>query len=106
MTDQRLVAHIPSEQLYPSYSPDKSRIASPRPSAGDRAIFTAAPDGTDVRVVFDTLGVDDSAPNWSPDGRSIAFESALDGDGEIYVIGADGGGLSAAHAQRDPRRGT
>jgi hypothetical protein len=33
------------------------------------------------------------APNWSPDGRSIAFESAVDGDSEIYVIDVDGSGL-------------
>jgi Tol biopolymer transport system component len=90
---RRLVAHLPGEQLYPSYSPDKSRIAFTSPVAGDRAILTAAPDGSDVRVVFDTPGVDDSAPNWSPDGRSIAFESAVDGDGEIYVIDADGSDL-------------
>jgi TolB protein len=90
VNDQRLVAHIPGEQLYPSYAPDKSRIAFTAPLSGDRAIFTAAPDGSDVRVVFDVLGVDDSAPNWSPDGRRIAFESAMDGDGELYVIDADG----------------
>jgi Tol biopolymer transport system component len=90
---QRLVAHLPGEQLYPSYAPDKSRIAFTSPLAGDRAILTAAADGSDVRVVFDTPGVDDSAPNWSPDGRSIAFESARDGDGEIYVIDGDGSDL-------------
>lgn len=90
---QRLVAHLPGEQLYPSYSPDKGRIAFTSPVGGDRAILTAAPHGSDVRVVFDAPGVDDSAPNWSPDGRSIAFESAVDGDGEIYVIDADGSDL-------------
>jgi TolB protein len=91
--DQRLVAHLPGEQLYPSYSPDKSRIAYTTPVGGDRGIFTAAADGSDVRTVFNAPGVDDSAPNWSPDGRRIAFESAIDGDGEIYVIDADGDNL-------------
>ena len=91
--DQRLVAHLPGEQLYPSYSPDKSRIAYTSPVGGDRGIFTAAADGSDVRTVFNAPGVDDSAPNWSPDGRRIAFESAIDGDGEIYVIDADGDNL-------------
>jgi TolB protein len=90
---QRLLAHLEGEQLYPSYAPDMRRIAYASAPAGDRAIFTAAPDGSDVRVVFDAPGVDDSAPNWSPDGTRLAFESAIDGDGEIYVIGADGTGL-------------
>jgi TolB protein len=92
-SDQRLLAHIPGEQLYPSYAPDKGRIAFTSPISGDRGIFTAATDGSALRVVFDVLGVDDSAPNWSPDGRRIAFESAMDGDGEIYVIDADGTNL-------------
>jgi TolB protein len=90
---QHLVAHLPGEQLYPSYSPTKNRIAFTSPVSADRGIFTAAPDGSDVRTVFDAPGVDDSAPNWSPDGRRLAFESPIDGDGEIYVIDADGGNL-------------
>jgi Tol biopolymer transport system component len=34
----------------------------------------------------------DTEPNFSPDGRTIAFESLRDGDGEIYVVNADGSG--------------
>ena len=90
--DQRLVAHLPGEQLYPELlagqEPDRLHVTRRRRPR----IFTAAADGSDVRTVFNAPGVDDSAPNWSPDGR-IAFESAIDGDGEIYVIDADGGNL-------------
>jgi len=32
-----------------------------------------------------------ASPFWSPDGRSIAFEAALDGHFAVYVIAADGG---------------
>ena len=36
---------------------------------------------------------DDSNPAWSPDGARIAFDSDRDGDGEIYVMNADGTGV-------------
>src|SRR3954447_6642778 len=35
--------------------------------------------------------LDDSAPSWSPDGKSITFSSKREGnDGEIYTMSADG----------------
>jgi Tol biopolymer transport system component len=34
--------------------------------------------------------VDVSTPAWSPDGRTIVFVSGRDGNGEIYVMDADG----------------
>ena len=35
----------------------------------------------------------DSAPAWSPDGRKILFVSNRGGNGEVYVMNADGSGL-------------
>jgi TolB protein len=32
----------------------------------------------------------DGYPNWSPDGKKIAFLSGRDGDAEIYVMNPDG----------------
>ena len=32
----------------------------------------------------------DDQPVWSPNGKSIAFVSYLDGDAEIFVMSADG----------------
>ena len=34
----------------------------------------------------------DGSPSWSPDGGRIAFDSLRDGNGEIYVMNADGSG--------------
>lgn len=33
----------------------------------------------------------DAHPRWSPDGKWIAFESARDGDSQIYLLPSDGG---------------
>lgn len=36
----------------------------------------------------------DGSPAWSPDGRRIAFYSERDGNAEIYVMNADGAGVT------------
>ena len=36
----------------------------------------------------------DVAPVWSPDGRRIAFSSERDGNPEVYVMNADGSGVT------------
>lgn len=48
-------------------------------------------DGTgQVQVTNDPVGA--GTPDWSPDGRKIAFQSRRDGRGQIYAINADGSG--------------
>jgi TolB protein len=51
---------------------------------GDTEIFTMNPDGTGVTQITDNTSQDIN-PDWSPDGREIAFQSDRDGDWEIYV---------------------
>ncbi len=34
-----------------------------------------------------------TTPEWSPDGQRIVFVSAMDGNAELYTVGADGTGL-------------
>lgn len=59
-------------------------------------------DGTNVQCLTDHAA-NDSFPDWSHDGRQIAFASERDGNPEIYVMNADGTNVQRLtdHAARD-----
>lgn len=56
----------------------------------DLAVSNAA--GTIVQYLSNTPDFAEIDPDWSPDGSKIAFSSDRTGEGEIYVINADGTG--------------
>jgi Tol biopolymer transport system component len=56
-------------------------------------IYTARPDGSDVRRLFGSPAYDAEA-TISRDGKKIVFTSARDGDLEIYTMDADGGSVT------------
>ncbi len=55
----------------------------------DYDLFTAKPDGTDVKRLTDTPGYDAEA-TISPDGKKIVFTSTRDGDLDIYSMDING----------------
>jgi TolB protein len=92
------------------WSPDGRQIAfvgnKPRnrpPGGGPRKdnsdIYVMNADGSGIRRLTHNTGYD-GEPAWSPDGRKIAFQSkrgfvfgtGAQGNGEIYVMNADGSG--------------
>ncbi len=90
--------------FFAAWSPDGSKIAftSSRDSTkpdNNSAIYVMNADGTG-QTRLTTVSGDDWAPvwslawspAWSPDGLKIAFDSARDGNWEIYVMNADGTG--------------
>jgi Tol biopolymer transport system component len=85
------------EDNEPAWSPDGRRIAfhrdtdpAPELEAVNFEVFDMRPDGSDVRQLTDAPGFD-GGPNYSPDGRDIAFDSERDGDADIWVMRRDGG---------------
>ncbi len=55
----------------------------------DYDIYSARPDGSDVRVISSSPGYD-AEPTLSPDGSRIVFTSTRDGDLNIYSMNPDG----------------
>src|SRR6185369_6675392 len=56
-------------------------------------IFSARPDGSDLRRLTETDGYD-AEGTISPDGKKIVFTSMRDGDLELYTMNIDGSGVN------------
>jgi Tol biopolymer transport system component len=82
----------------PSWSNDGKEILFERAPGGtfrpgieaqEKDVYVMRADGTHVRRLTDSPGLDEGA-EFSPDGTKIVFSSARDGQQEIYVMDADG----------------
>jgi hypothetical protein len=82
-------AHDIGEGQDPAWSPDGSRLAFERGSAGSRQIYVMDADGGGVTQL--TQGAESTQPAWSPDGTRIAYVV----NGGISLMRADG---SEAHS--------
>jgi Tol biopolymer transport system component len=88
-TERRLVKY-PRAYLFPTVSPDGSRVAVEiHDAAGGQIWVYDTTSSTLTRLT--TLG-HNSQPAWSPDGKWIAYSSARDTASAIYAIPADGSG--------------
>lgn len=101
-TNERQVLKVDGAPAAAKLSPDGSQIAitagawmwgsgEDGGSAGDRDVYVAATDGSEiVRVTKSTAS--DHSPSWSPDGKTLTFTSYRFGPGEIFAIRPDGTG--------------
>jgi tricorn protease len=53
-------------------------------------LWTAKPDGSDVRRLTSHAGPE-SSPQISPDGKRVAFNATYDGNPDVYVVPIEGG---------------
>lgn len=92
------VTNDPAIDRHPTFSADGRRIAfeSTRTAGtgvnnpeGDLEIYTIGPDGVGVaQLTFNATF--DIQPEWSPNGRRIAFASFRDGTYDVFTMNADG----------------
>jgi Tol biopolymer transport system component len=102
-TDWTRLTYNSVDDTWPAWSPDGSKIAFTSHGwypFGKSEIFVMNADGTGQTQLTNTVVEGWTTtewrsawePAWSPGGSKIAFTSDLDGDWEIYVMNADGGG--------------
>src|SRR5215217_4216450 len=94
------ITNQPGNESDLNWSPDGSKLlyvstadtpSFPNPG-GDAEIYAMNPDGSGVVSRLTDNTAFDSTPDWSPDGKVIAFSSNRDGKPAIYKMNADGSG--------------
>ena len=73
----------------PSFNPDGTRLAFGTDRMGHPEVYIMDADGTNSEIftAFDFGDQNDrTSPDWSPDGRQIAFQSRIDGRYQIFAM--------------------
>jgi TolB protein len=82
-----------AENFSPAYSPDGRRVVFVSTRAGGQQIYAMSADGTDQELLvsfdFGATGYS-NAPEWSPDGLSIAFHREVERAPQIFTFALAG----------------
>jgi len=87
-TGQTRLTFNNSDDVFPSWSPDGSKIAFVSVRNGNPEIYVMNANGSNqTQLTFSTVSTYSSTyPKWSPDGTKIAYESNRSGNFEIWVV--------------------
>ena len=94
--NQHPLTSLKSISLTPRWSPDSSRVAFTcfayaSGVTGPQICMYSLDAGK--TVAFPRYKGTNSAPSWSPDGSQLIFSSSMNGNPEIYAVGANGNNL-------------
>lgn len=79
-----------TDNVGPTYSPDGRRIAFTSGRSGHPEVYIMDADGTNAELLTPFEFGDQyyrSSADWSPDGRTVAFQSQIDGIFQLFTIG-------------------
>jgi eukaryotic-like serine/threonine-protein kinase len=76
--------------LEPCVSPRTGRIVFSSSRSGNRNLWTADADGSNLRPLTSDAAIEER-PAFSPDGREVAFVADRGGERGIWVVNSDGG---------------
>ncbi len=77
----------------PVFSPDSRKILFASNRSGRTALWICNRGGKGLTRIDLPESLRGGTPHWSPDGDYIAFDSRVEGRGEVFVVGADGAQL-------------
>jgi Tol biopolymer transport system component len=81
----------PAQAAYPGQNGRIAFSSDRGATAFDFAIWTMAPDGSDLRqLTTPAPPFFDRVPAWSPDGTHVAFTRGVGSASQVWVVGADG----------------
>ena len=97
------ITNTSTQESWPAWSPNGSLIAFEAEGRDGHSglslnleIYVMSPDGSEPTNLTRSPMLQESSPNWSPDGSLIAFTSSEGGGGDeppgIYVMNSDGSG--------------
>jgi|GEM_PF-3437522 len=89
-SDLLRLTNSPSEDNYPLWSPDGSKMSFLSDRSGNWELWIMNADGSGPSQLTHSNGFAHS-PSWAPDGKHIAFSSNRNGgDWDVYLMGPDG----------------
>lgn len=78
---------------FPAASPDGQKIVFVSDAGASKDIWIVNRDGSNVRPLINWSGSDELAPDWSPDGKILAFASTRNG-GKLNIWATDQNGAN------------